>query len=163
MGGSPRRAVHLASCALMAKKVLLGYDDSEPSQRALARAVEEAQPDRGEVIVLVVFEMPLDPNAPRAYGTAGDGPPDYGPYVEPPEVMAIMAAAQHRLDEAGAKAEFFWAPGEPGQMIVDAAKARDADLIVLGHSHHSLLGRLFGADTAAEVQSHAGVPVIAVD
>lgn len=163
MGGPHRGAAHLPSCAAMAKTILLGYDDSEPSQRALDRAVEEARPDDGQIVVLVVFEMPLDPNAPRAYGTAGDGPPAYGPYDEPPEVMAIMAAAEHRLDDAGVKAEFYWAPGEPGQMIVDAAKERGADMIVVGHSHHSLLGRLFGADTAAEVQSHAGVPVIAVD
>lgn len=143
--------------------ILLAYDDSGPSRRALDRAVEEAARTHGHIIVLVVFEMPLDPQAPRAYGAPGDGPADRGPYEEPPEIMAIMAEAEHRLHAAGARADFFWTPGEPGQMIVDAARTRGADVIVVGSSHHSLLGRLFGADVAAEVQSHAGCRVITVE
>jgi nucleotide-binding universal stress UspA family protein len=50
---------------------LVGFDGSEPSQRALDRAVADASTDSAEVVVGVVLEMPFDP---VELPTAGIGP-----------------------------------------------------------------------------------------
>lgn len=147
----------------MSGTILVGYDDSEQSQRALDRAVEEARTRRGHITVLAVFELPLDPRAPRAFGTEGDGTPLKGPFTPPPEVQAVLDAAETRLAGAGVTADYAWAPGEPGQLIVDVAKERAAELIVLGAHHHSLLTSLFGMNVARDVQRRAGCEVVVAE
>ncbi|MGI9538930.1 MAG: universal stress protein [Miltoncostaeaceae bacterium] len=147
----------------MSRTILLGYDDNEPSRRALDRAVDELRAEGGRLVVLSVLDLPLDPSAPRAYGTPGDGPTARGPYGEPPEVARMLGAAHTRLKELDAPAEFVWAAGEPGQIIVDVAGQRGADLIVVGSHHHGFLASLFGADVGAEVLKHAGCEVILVE
>ena len=66
-------------------------------------------------------------------------------------------------DGAVAKAEYAWAIGEPAALIADTAKDYKAQLVVVGHTHHGFLGKVFGADVSAEVQKHAGCPVEVVD
>ncbi len=143
--------------------IVLGYDASEASQRALEVAAEKARDAHQKLLVLAVLEMPLDPNAPRAYGTAGDGEPLRGPFPQPPEIAEILIDARRRLGAADVKADYAWAAGEPATVIVEAAQARHASAIVVGHHHHSMLGRLFGTDVAADVQRRAGCDVVVVD
>lgn len=140
--------------------ILVGYDDSEQAHRALDRAIEEAKARHGHVTVLAVYEMPVDPRAPRAFGTEGDGTPLRGPFVPPPDVQAVLDTARERLEQAGVRGDYAWAPGEPGQLIVDVAKERSADLIVVGAHHHTFLDRLFGNDVARDVAKHAGCEVL---
>ena len=147
----------------MSGTILVGYDDSEQSQCALDRAIDEARARGGRLTVLAVFEMPLDPRAPRAFGTEGDGTPLKGPFVPPPEVQAVLDAAEARLEGAGITADYAWAPGEPGEIIVDVAKERGAELIVLGSHHHSLLTSLFGIKVAKDVQRRAGCEVVVAE
>jgi nucleotide-binding universal stress UspA family protein len=64
---------------------------------------------------------------------------------------------------AGLEAEFAWSAGDPSAEIVGAARDQGADLVVLGEHHHSGLGRLFGSDTAAEVEGELGANVVVVD
>lgn len=52
--------------------------------------------------------------------------------------------------------------GRPATVIVEAAKRHQATLVVLGLGEHGLIGRMFGAETAAYVARHATVPVLAV-
>ncbi|MGD9573654.1 MAG: universal stress protein [Thermoleophilia bacterium] len=143
--------------------IVLGYDGSEPARRALDAAAERARDGHQKLLVLAVLEMPLDPNAPRAYGTAGDGEPLRGPFPEPPEIEEILTDARGRLEGAGVRADYAWAAGEPATVIVEAAQARRASAIVVGHHHHTMLGRLFGTDVAADVQRRAGCDVMVVD
>jgi nucleotide-binding universal stress UspA family protein len=143
--------------------ILVGYDDSDASARALERGVEEARTTSQRLIVLAVLELPLDPRDPHQFGTAGDGTPETGPFPEPPAITAVMDDARARLDGSGVMADYVWAPGEPARLIVDVAESRGATTIVVGHHHHSALGRLFGTDVAADVQRNASIEVIVVD
>jgi nucleotide-binding universal stress UspA family protein len=143
--------------------ILVGYDDSDASGRALDRAADEARRTGQELVVLAVLEMPLDPRDPHQFGTAGDSTPITGPFEEPPAITEILDRARARLDGTGVKAEYFWAPGEPARLIVDSAEGRGASTIVVGHHHHGMLGRLFGTDVAADVQRNAGCEVIVVE
>lgn len=143
--------------------ILVGFDGSDASGRALDRAAAEAHRSGARLIVLAVHELPLDPRDPHQFGTAGDSTPITGPFPEPPEISEILAAARARLAGTGVEAEYDWAPGEPARLIVDAARDREVDAIVVGHHHHGMLGRLLGADVAADVRRGADCEVIVVD
>jgi len=143
--------------------VLVGYDDSDAAARALARAAVEARAKAAPLVVLAVLELPLDPRDAHQFGTAGDGTPLTGPFPEPPQITEILATARTQLQDSGVRAEYVWAPGEPARLIVDVARERGAGMIVVGSHHHSLLGRLFGTDVAADVQRHAECEVVVVE
>ena len=142
-------------------RILVGYDGSEGGRRALDRAVEEARSTHAHITVLSVFDMPLDLDVPRNFGTLDDISAREGaPLAAPAEVVAHLTEARDHLAKAGIDADLEWAAGEAGSQIVEAAKRIDARAIVLGEHHHGLLGRVFGADVDAEVQREAGCAVI---
>ena len=143
--------------------ILVGYDESDAAVRALEHAAARAAAAHRRLVVLAVLEMPLDPNDPPQFGTAGDGTPYLGPYETPPPIAAILEDARARLDGTGVSADYVWAPGDPARLIVDAAAQRRATTIVVGHHHHGMLARLFGSDVAAEVERLADCEVVVVD
>jgi nucleotide-binding universal stress UspA family protein len=146
----------------VSRAILVGYDDQPPARRALERAIEEAG-SRDRIVVLAVLELPLDPDAPRAFGTAGDTTDEPQVMVTPPAVEEMLAGARQRLEAAGVRAEYLWSAGDPSIRIVGTARTVDARLVVLGSHHHGLLGRLFGADVAEEVRRRAGCEVLVVE
>ena len=142
-------------------RILVAYDGSASSRRALERAAAEARESRARITVLSVAKMPLDPEAPQYFGTLDDISPDEGAVLSPPpDVVAHLQEARHILAPAGYEPELVWAAGDPGHEIVDAAKRIRARTIVLGEHHHGHLARLFGGDIDAEVQREAGCTVI---
>jgi len=143
----------------VARRILVGYDDAAPAVRALDRAIEEARREGARLLVLAVAEMPLDPFAPREFGTAGDAPTPPSELGEPSWLEPILAHARDRVAAAGVRADFLWAAGEPSLKIIDTAAAEHVDLIVLGGHHHGVLGRLFGVDVAEEVRRRADCEV----
>jgi nucleotide-binding universal stress UspA family protein len=148
----------------MSAPVLVGYDRSESGERALDRAIALCNERHAPLLVLAVHEAPLDPTGPRAFGTLGDGSPMEGPFPELPDLHEVLQTARDRVEDgAVAKADYVWAIGEPGALIVETAQQYEAQVIVVGHSHHGFLGRLFGADVSAEVEKHAGIPVEVVE
>ena len=52
--------------------VLVGFDDSAAARRALERGIAEARARSTRLVVLSVFEVPLDPQVDRFYGTLDD-------------------------------------------------------------------------------------------
>jgi nucleotide-binding universal stress UspA family protein len=143
------------------RRILVGYDGSDGSRRALDRAVAEAREARARLTVLSVVNLPLDPEAPRNFGTLDDiSPGEGGPLSPPPDVVAHLSEARDRLASDGLDADLVWAAGESGRTIVDTAKRIRADVIVLGEHHHGFLSGLFGGDVDAAVQREAGCEVI---
>jgi nucleotide-binding universal stress UspA family protein len=148
----------------MSAPILVGYERSESAERALERAIELCNARHAPLLVLAVHEVPLDPTGTPAFGTLGDGSPMQGAFPELPDIHATLEAARDRVaDGAVATAEYAWAIGEPAALILETAQQHGAQVIVVGHTHHSLLGRMFGADVSAEVEKHAGIPVEVVD
>jgi nucleotide-binding universal stress UspA family protein len=141
--------------------VLVGFDDSAAAGRALDRGIAEASSRHVRLVVLSVFEMPLDPQVDRYYGTLDDVADWEGqPIQPPPELVELLATARDRVAAAGLDADFMWAAGEPGRAIVDAARDNRVDAVVLGEHHHGLLAGLFGSDVAASVERELGGAVI---
>ncbi len=148
----------------MSSPILVGYERSESAERALDRAILLAHERHATLMVLAVHDAPVDPTGPRAFGTMGDGSPMVGPFPELPDLHVLLDEARVRVVRGGVKnAKYVWAIGEPGALIVETARDNKAQVIVVGQGHHGFLGRAFGADVAAEVEKHAGIPVEIVD
>ena len=141
--------------------VLVGFDESAAAGRALDRGIEEARARHGRLVVLSVFEVPLDPQVDRYFGTLDDVADWEGkPIAPPPELVGLLAQARERVEGAGLRADFMWAAGEPGRAIVDAARDARVDVVVLGEHHHGFVAGLLGKDVAAEVERELGSSVI---
>lgn len=147
----------------MGDTIVVGYDDREPAKRALERAIEEAKSSGRRLVIVSIVEMPLNPEGPQNFGTLDDSPARMIPLVVPPELEPVQAHAEERIAATGVRAEFVWAVGDPAREIIDAARDHNASLVVLGSHHHSLLGRLVGADVAAQVERELGASVIVVE
>jgi len=141
--------------------VLVGFDESAAAGRALELGIEEARSRHSRLVVLSVFEVPLDPQVDRYFGTLDDISDWEGqPIAPPPELVGLLAQARERVEGAGLRADFMWAAGEPGRAIVDAARDARADVVVLGEHHHGFLAGLLGKDVGAEVERQLGSVLI---
>jgi nucleotide-binding universal stress UspA family protein len=137
-------------------RILVAYDGSESSRRALDRAIEEARASHAHVTVVDVAEQPLNPDEPRFFGTLDDFAGNEGdPYGPPPDVVDHLTEARDVLAVAGVDADLAWAAGLPAREIVSTAKRIGAKTIVLGEHHHGMLSRLLGDDVDTEVQREA--------
>ena len=143
------------------RRILVGFDDSDAARRALDRGIAVARERNARLVVLSVFEMPLDPQVDRFFGTLDDIADWEGkPLAPPPELVGLLGEARDQVEAAGLHADFMWAAGEPGRAIVDAARDAKAEAVVLGEHHHGFLAGLFGADVAAEVRKELDAAVI---
>jgi len=146
--------------------IVVGYDGHEHSQRALARAIDEAKTAHGRLLIVAVEAMPLDPYAPPSVNfvpPAVAAPPAPDPLVEPTPLKSLTDEAMARAEAAGVPADFVWAVGDPARTIVDTARDNDARSIVVGLHHHNLLERLLGEDVDAAVKEQAKCDVITVE
>ena len=113
--------------------IVVGYDGSEPADRALTRATELI--DNGGTVVLVSAIHVL----------AGKGGMGYDP-IEKENFDRQLDEARARLADAGIAATTVEGTGDPARVITAQADEVDADLIVVGNGHKNLLERLlFGS------------------
>lgn len=140
------------------KTIVLGYDGSEGSERALRLAAALARPGQATVYVVHAFEPPnLDPVS--TFG--GSSPP---PTSRLDHAMAsardVGDKAVLELTEAGIEAEPEMIQGSPGAAILDVAEAKAADLIVVGRRGHGFLKELLLGSTSEHVVRRAKAPVL---
>jgi nucleotide-binding universal stress UspA family protein len=137
------------------KTIVLGYDGTEPAERALARAAELARAFGARVVVTSV--APLLVGAAAARGLSGFDPAD------PPDAhREQLAHAATILREQGVATEVELGAGDAANEILELADARDADLIVVGARERSLLARLFEPSVSASVERRAHRDVLVV-
>ena len=135
------------------KKIVLGYDDGEASQRALERAAQVTKAFESELIVTSV--APLMAGIGRSAGPTDP--------VDPPAKHAEeLAAARSYLEAQGVSAEYVPAVGEPADTIVEVSNQRGADLIVVGTRELGVLQRLLGQSVSEGVLHHAHCDVLVV-
>jgi nucleotide-binding universal stress UspA family protein len=143
----------------MSRRIMHPSDFSTASQAAFSKAVEMATADRAELTIVHV----LSPVMP----VPGDG------YISPKVYDEIAASArawaQKQLDKrvakaraAGTQAKGLLLEGTPHEQIVRAAKAKRADLLVMGTHGRSGLAKLFVGSVASRVVSAAPCPVLTV-
>ena len=135
------------------KTIVVGYDETEPSKRALERAAELAQAFGSKLIVTSV--------APVLLGIARTGGP-IDPTDTPDQHRAELQHAREYLAGRNLEPELVPAVGEPAETIVEVAKERNADLIVVGTREPNVLERLLGQSVSGGVAHRAHCDVLIV-
>jgi universal stress protein A len=132
---------------------VLGYDDSEASQRALERAASLAKAFGSELIVTSV--VPIMVSIGRSAGPIDPADP-------PSKHAAELAHAKEYLAGQGVAADVQPAVGNPADTIVELAQQRGADLIVVGTHRPNVLERLLGQSVSESVSHKAQCDVLIV-
>ena len=133
--------------------ILVGYDDSETAGRALERAATLAKALDAALVVTSV-----------ASGTATAGGRSLGadPVEPASDHLAELACARNQLEQMGVAASYIEAVGHEGAALLAAAADRGADLIVVGATHASVIGRIFGGSVPDTVAHRATCDVLIV-
>lgn len=134
-------------------RIVLGYDDTEPSRRALERAAQLTKAFDAELIVTSV--APVLHSIGRSIGPVDPADP-------PSKHVEELAHARELLEREGVEAEYQAAVGEPADAIVELAEERGADLIVLGTREPNFLERVLGHSVSGAVSHKAHCDVMIV-
>jgi nucleotide-binding universal stress UspA family protein len=133
--------------------IVVGYDQTPGSQRALERAATLAQALGAKLVVTSVAPLMV------SIGRSG-GPTDP---TDTPEMHAKeLEAARSYLEGQGITATYQAAVGEPADTIVELANQVGADMIVVGTREPNLLQRLTGQSVSESVTHHAHCDVLIV-
>lgn len=133
--------------------IVVGYDDTEPSKRALERAADLAEKFGSRLLITSVAPVMI----PSGHGSAGVDPTD------PPKQHEIeLEHAQAYLAGRNLSAELQSAIGDPADTIVEVADQNGATLIVVGTRQPSILERLLGTSVSGAVSRHAHCDVLIV-
>jgi len=136
------------------KTVVVGYDDTEPSKRALERAADLAEKFGSKLIVTSVAPVMVPSGT---HGAGGIDPTD-----TPTQHQGDLEHAQAYLSGRNLSAELQPAIGDAAEGIVETAEQNGADLIVVGTREPSILERLLGTSVSGAVSRHAHCDVLIV-
>jgi nucleotide-binding universal stress UspA family protein len=125
------------------KTIVVAYNDTGDSDRALTRAAELTRFYGAKLVVTSVVPVLV---GAESSGTAG----------------GELQAADAQLRELGIEAELVEAVGEIAEAIVEVADSRGADLIVVGTREPSQVERLLGQSVSEGVQRRAHCDVLIV-
>jgi nucleotide-binding universal stress UspA family protein len=147
----------------MYKHILVATDGSEAGQKGLDHGLSLAKSQGARVTIITVTE-PFPLYAGDAFGLIGGGSTldEYGAGQQE-AASAILRAASQAAGGVGLTVETVQvADMQPAEAIIDAAKSRGCDLIVMGSHGRRGVGRLLLGSKAWEVVSHSPVPVLIV-
>lgn len=123
------------------RRILIGYDGSEDSEKAAAIAITLAQKFESTIIVCHAFgHMPVT--------------------SKPSEVRRLVNPLVDRLNKLGIPALVSIPDSLPAQGILDAAEEHRADLIVMGSRGRGTFANLLLGSTSERVLRYAKVPVM---
>jgi nucleotide-binding universal stress UspA family protein len=122
--------------------IVVAYNDTNDSDRALERAAELAGFYGATLVVTSVIPVLVGPS------TGEPGPE--------------LRQAGELLSERGIEAELVEAAGDIAEAIVEVAESRGADLIVMGTREPSQVERMLGFSISEGVQRRARCDVLIV-
>jgi universal stress protein A len=141
------------------RRILFASDLSKASTKAFATAITLAKAIHADMTILHVL-VPITPLAPEQYiaGTTLDQlNADAQRWAQ--EHIANLTA---KATKDGIRATGLTPTGDPAEQIVRTARAKRADLIVVGTHGRTGLKRLFIGSVAQRVIASAQCPVVTV-
>jgi nucleotide-binding universal stress UspA family protein len=135
------------------KTILVAYDETEPSKRALERAAMLATAFGAKLVLTSV--------APILHGVGRSaGPID--PIDPPRRHIEELEHAREDLATKGIEAEYLPAVGDPADTITMVAEERDVDLIVVGTREPGLIDRVLRQSVSRSVarKTHRDVLIV---
>jgi nucleotide-binding universal stress UspA family protein len=147
---------------LLISKILIGYDGTDCSDRAVDFGLELAQKYSASVLIINVLEMPVytNPEEPLAVSAGMSG-----------LAKDLREAHKATLAEASAKAAKDWPnvtvttkllEGNPSAQIVEESSEGNFDVVIVGHGSQSRLQELFLGGTSERVAHRSLCTVIIV-
>ncbi|MHB1004940.1 MAG: universal stress protein [Chloroflexota bacterium] len=137
------------------KKVLVAFDGSEGSARALRRGLFIARSSGCGVTALFVDEGV--PQFAKGFGEAEELDS-----VREAKLAELRRQVEAEVQAHGGTATLVGQTGHPAQVVVGYAKENDCDLVVMGHTGQSgIWGTLMGS-TTSRVADHAPCDVLVV-
>lgn len=145
------------------KTIVIGYDGSESSRRALDRAAELAKALDAALVVasVTVPETRMIPN-PVVPAEPLLLPGPVIPGDESDETERLLEEARERLVERELEVELVPMIGSPAEALVEVADERGADIIVVGTHEPGFLERLLAGSVSADVSRRAHCDVLIV-
>jgi len=132
---------------------LVGLDGSAESIGALATAARLGAPIAADLVLVFVRHTPStiagSPEALRAHELALDAIAD-----------DIHTQASARLKEYAGSWELVERSGDPTTELIEAARTRATDLVVVGHRGHSELIDLMLGSVASRLVHHSPITVL---
>lgn len=139
----------------MYQKLLVAYDGSPGSERALSSAIELSQFFGARLHILAVAEY-----SPLGVATMDEFQEEHKRLTA--HYTRVLEHARSRADEQGCVVETKLGTGHAARTIVDVAKSGGYDLLVLGHSGRSQAWTMVLGSTAERVSRHAPCSVLIV-
>ncbi len=138
----------------MFERILLTVDGSEHAMRAAKVAADLARCMKAELRILVVY-APIppylgEPNLQQAINARLN------------EAQAILQKAVETVGETPGEIHTELIEGDAAETIIEVAKTRNSDLIVMGSRGLGRLAGLLLGSTSQKVLSHAPCPVLIV-
>ena len=133
--------------------ILLATDGSPASEPASEQAIDLATQVRARLLVVSVLSTASRPS---------EAPADPAVADSRDSLTTKAQAIVQRAKAAGADATFLVWEGDPGEAIVAAADAENADLIVVGSHGRSGVSRFLIGSVSDYVVRHAHCPVMVV-
>lgn len=152
------------------RPVVVGYDGSTSSQRALERAAMLARA-LGTTVIVVSVDVVVPPIVATPVGLADPTIAPIPPVPLLPEpvpdassaVAPELADARTLLEGRGVEAEYVPASGDAAEAIVTLADERRAELIVVGStSDRGFLDRVLAGSVSRDVSKRAHCDVLLV-
>jgi nucleotide-binding universal stress UspA family protein len=136
------------------ERIVVGIDDSQPSDAAIQAIFEFPAADRRHVLFCSVASLEIAIGGRGYYSTAM--------HVIRSEAQAVVEAAVVSARAKGIAAEGRVLDGDTGDALIAAARQEEADLIVVGCHGRRGLRRFFLGSVAERVVRTAPVPVLVV-
>ncbi|ASS67182.1 MULTISPECIES: universal stress protein [unclassified Paenibacillus] len=139
-------------------KIIVGYDGSEQSVRALRSALELSSAFKALIEVVHVYNL-----TPIVVGETVAGSPPAATESMKLEAETVAAEARTIISSVtDTPIEVLIAEGDPGKTITSIAADRGSDLIVVGSHGKGGFKELFTGSVSHYVTQHAKVPVLVV-
>ncbi|MBN1530443.1 MAG: universal stress protein [Thermoleophilaceae bacterium] len=141
----------------MIESILVGTDGSERAERAVATAVDIAKGQGARLLIVAAFR---DEDA-HWEGIQSSRAVSRGNLRDAAENVLIRSA-RHAEDHGIKGVEWEAHSGHPADVLLDVAKDRDVDLIVVGNKGMGGTRRFFLGGVADKVSHHAPCSVMIV-
>jgi nucleotide-binding universal stress UspA family protein len=140
------------------QRIVVGVDGSTPSIEALRWAIKQAQLSSGTVDAVIAWESTIATGTRGLGFAAAPGLDD----IDHAELAAktLNAALAEASPPPGVSVNQLVIEGNAGEVLLGAAK--NADLLVLGHSGHGGIASALMGSVSIRCLHHASSPVVVV-
>jgi len=144
------------------KRILVGYDDGTPAQKALAVAAKIALDNKAELFIATAVELPVQIATYDIYMQGGVSMTEFFYNHANAYYQKVLEQAALRAREKGLDVTTKLLEGPPGKALLKYAEEVGADLIVVGSNNKKPLDRFLLGSVSNYVLHNAKSMILVV-